>query len=1348
MSSPRHPATPDAAMVQPGLGGLDTPRTNVGDATYLSRQPDFDISQELSFQSPSKDANLLQQLRNGGRPSLKTPRGSRAPLADRRNLPAGIGGPEFTPLLKSATRNSARRFGSGKENGRATPGFLDKIDEDMTPMPAGETSVYGASRNTSSFMESTPLPVVESSSAASTPLVMKRRDNGRGLLEDGNQLSLREQENVIDRIEKENFGLKLKIHFLEEALRKAGPGFSETVLKENTELKVDKVTMQRELQRYKKHLTSAEKDLESYRQQILEMQEKAKRKYADESQRAELERLRQALEDKETEIDHLQRQLEDQDSEHDKVEKLQGEIGDLEADLRRKDDVITQHEDEIDELRDKVAETEEELRETQQRMAELEEKAQDADRLQEARETIEELEGNVQRLEQQLADMQNKLRDAISQKDRAEAALEAKGQDSDQLREARHTINDLDAKVRRLEQQLDHVQGELQDAISQRDSAQAELEEKAQDVDHLHEEARDAIEHLETNVRRLEQELDDMQDKLREAISQKDRAERELENRAQHVDRLQDEARGAIEDLEANVRRLERELDGTQDKLRDAISQKDRAERDLERRTQHSDRLQEEARQTIEHLEAKVRRLEQQLDNAQDRLRDAISQKDRAEADLEELQEEMANKSVVTKGLSRQVEEKVARLQAELDKARQEAREAAEASEANARRLEQQLHDTRAKLQTAISQRDRAEADLEQLREEMANKTAIIKGSSRQAEEKLARLQAEADKARQEARDTIEGLEANVRRLEQQLRDMNGKLQDAVSQKDRAEADLEELQQEMANRSVVTKGLSRQVEEKVARLQAEVDKARQECMSLEEVRSAQQKEMDEMRIKLKEAREERDSSERLRLSLEEVRSAQEKEMDTLRGRLKEAREERDSAEHHRLLLEARLQEEVSAWQKKVEALEDEVEILQAVIDEEELEAAMRQQETGNTNHSGTAEMTLEERRDLHNMLRESQITADRLDRELREHREALDELLGVESSLRKKLERARSERAAYRTKAEKLQKDLDKLKAEKDKAVAEAASAAAAAAAAAADAERALVRAAKSGSGNEVDTDAIIRAAEAAERRHEKEIRGLVMHMEWLKACWDREARLRTDAAFAKKYLLMQVKVRDEWYAEPSSILMYPSRRKLTIPAVQQQSRPGNHQPNPRRDQALGPVRANPRPAHLLRPPPRARGPHRCRRRGLPLFSSLSCRPPQEAPATAAPDVPPAPRPQRCPLRRPHAGPRPQLGPPRPRPPAPGRPVRRDGARGAHPPDAGRLACRGRKEDRGHDEGGWCGHRWRWAGLARGRFLKELLLVQQFCFYWCFGLSCTARSMRCNAMSVGCLGVGPSWFVG
>ncbi|KAI1438051.1 microtubule associated-domain-containing protein [Xylaria sp. CBS 124048] len=226
---------------------MDTPRTNLGDATYLSRQaPDFDMTQEPSFQSPSKDNNLAQQLRNGRAVNLRTPRGSRAPFGDRRNLPTGIGPSEFTPLLKSATRNTARRRGKENTNGLTTP-QLGKIEEDMdmTNIPV-ESSLYGPSRNMS-YVNATPLPEVDASSTTSTPMILptRRGGNDKGPLQDGNQLSLREQENVIDKIEKENFGLKLKIHFLEEALSKAGPGFSEAALKENTELKVDKLQPRR-----------------------------------------------------------------------------------------------------------------------------------------------------------------------------------------------------------------------------------------------------------------------------------------------------------------------------------------------------------------------------------------------------------------------------------------------------------------------------------------------------------------------------------------------------------------------------------------------------------------------------------------------------------------------------------------------------------------------------------------------------------------------------------------------------------------------------------------------------------------------------------------------------------------------------------------------------------------------------------------------------------------------------------------------------------------------------------------------------------------------------------------------
>ena len=344
-------------MARHGIGPiLDTPRTHLGDATFLHQPPpDLDMSQELSFQSPSKGrgsgptsgTDILAHLRAGGgggnvNVNFKTPR-ARAALANRRNPAGPVSGSmanEFTPLIKSASRNLGGVSGGGgggrglngagvggkgrygKESSITrdgasavaalmaavppTPG-LDRIDEDLTGLPAlGDVSAY---------VENTVLPLVDdvdASSAMSTPTAVRSRRFGsksdRDPLGDGKNLSLRETEHVIDRIEKENFALKLKIHFLEDALNKSGTEYNQAALKENADLKVDQVTLKRDLIRYQRQVASAERDVEKYRHQLVQWQDRAQRKKADGSggnggadaaelaaAKTELEKLRRAL---------------------------------------------------------------------------------------------------------------------------------------------------------------------------------------------------------------------------------------------------------------------------------------------------------------------------------------------------------------------------------------------------------------------------------------------------------------------------------------------------------------------------------------------------------------------------------------------------------------------------------------------------------------------------------------------------------------------------------------------------------------------------------------------------------------------------------------------------------------------------------------------------------------------------------------------------------------------------------------------------------------------------------------------------------------------------------------------
>ncbi|QGI80714.1 unnamed protein product [Fusarium fujikuroi] len=589
-----------------GGGALDTPRTNIGDATYLG-QPDFaDITQEASFQSPPKEGNLLQQLRNGRSNgiNLRTPR-QRGPLADRRNLPPSVGGAEFTPLLKSATRNSVRRY--GKENGTAVPNTpaLDKIDEgDLTPVPRGDTSIYLGSRN-QSYMENT-IPEVDTSSAASTPLAVPRRRGGdKGPLQDGNQLSLREQENVIDRIEKENFGLKLKIHFLEEALRKAGPGFSEAALKENTELKVDKITMQRELHRYKKHLTTAEKDLESYRQQMLEVQEKAKRKYANQSNQAEVEKLQRILEDREADIEDLQQQLQQQKGNSDQVEKLQDDIGDLEADVREKDQQLTEREDELEDLkeqmealRDAVSEAEEKTKDAQRKMLALEEKAQHNDELDDAKDTIQDLEHNIRRLEGQVEDAKAKMEDAVAEKERAEHDLE----------ELQDDMANKSVVTKGLSRQIEEKVARLQEELDQAGQDYATLEKEHHKVTQENNSLQSTVKELKKNHERFDRERNSLSTRIEQLEADLQARTDEKNVLSSRHDALATESRS----LQKDVQKLEKEVQDLEDGLAEEREHALEIEKDI--RGQYKaemDRLNDE----ISDLQAEIREKDNLYDN-------------------------------------------------------------------------------------------------------------------------------------------------------------------------------------------------------------------------------------------------------------------------------------------------------------------------------------------------------------------------------------------------------------------------------------------------------------------------------------------------------------------------------------------------------------------------------------------------------------------------------------------------------------------------------------------------------------------------------------------------------------
>lgn len=332
---------------------IDTPRTEVdGNATYLTNgfrsvgRHNLSAldSVENSFQTPSKDEDLLKGLgddrrRSSGGFKLSTPRAgtgsksTRNALNGRHHLPtAAPPKGEFTPLMRSAAKNNfLRNMSTARGNGHKTPAYMKEGRSNIHTPGLPSYDMTGIDEEDETDDQPTPLPQVASSSVQSTPLPGLSGRGGNGLLNDGQNMTLKEQEKIIDKLDKDNFGLKLKIHYLQEQLEKAGPSYNQAALKENTELKVSKLTMQRDISRYKKSLQQAERDLEAYRVQFQELREKLRRGQLDETSQREMDLMREELESKDQRVRELQEELRDaKDRQSEEIEKLRDEIEDLE----------------------------------------------------------------------------------------------------------------------------------------------------------------------------------------------------------------------------------------------------------------------------------------------------------------------------------------------------------------------------------------------------------------------------------------------------------------------------------------------------------------------------------------------------------------------------------------------------------------------------------------------------------------------------------------------------------------------------------------------------------------------------------------------------------------------------------------------------------------------------------------------------------------------------------------------------------------------------------------------------------------------------------------------------------
>ena len=191
-------------------------------------------------------------------------------------------------------------------------------------------------------------------------------------------------------------------------------------------MKVDRVTLQRELARARKTLSQAERDLEGYRHHLQNVQEQTKKKHSDQHFRQELDSLRREAASKQQEVEELKKRLQSA------VDK--GELEKLAEKLRAKDVLLVRCDDENIQLKvqaredaEEIADLKEELEAGRERIRALEDDENDAGyREVQLKNHEEELQRTCQTLETVQKDLQLAKKEIDEAKQDAQKAIEAK----------------------------------------------------------------------------------------------------------------------------------------------------------------------------------------------------------------------------------------------------------------------------------------------------------------------------------------------------------------------------------------------------------------------------------------------------------------------------------------------------------------------------------------------------------------------------------------------------------------------------------------------------------------------------------------------------------------------------------------------------------------------------------------------------------------------------------------------------------------------------------------------------------------------------------------------------------
>ncbi|KAG8767238.1 hypothetical protein FRC12_006379 [Ceratobasidium sp. 428] len=606
------------------------------DASGLSLPPEVSFG---SYQSSFSSPNPTRKPSGSSHTVSTNP--SSAPIATASPVPR---------------RRSSARTITGLDDSAGTPSIpgpqrinsfaLRDVDESLDRL--AEVSGHG---------EESPIPSPGKDKRSSlldstTSRGGKGKDSKSGGAHDkGPTMTLREQEKLIDQVKRENFALKLKVHFLEERLNQLAPDHLEAALKQNISLKIEVQSQRVELKKHRKAATDAERAVADLRREMEHAGSSSAALNEERARRMEAERL---LDERNREIRALKRKAGHGGNESVELQELRARNGQLEDELEDARQALDETNDAlersgpgaVEELEDENAAL---RREAQ---AQLDALAQLGDERDDAREELDALHlAHEQLVRRHEASLQERSASRLQFED-DQLEREALEEDVNALRdkltatniemesrenefrileaELRADMDERDAEWRQEMAELGTRIEEMQDALAAREEEVRELRLRNQDLEenttHLHDQVETAFAHVETERNALLAEKEDREADLEAAnleIAAQAKRVYELEEALEAAQAGESEARqerevevqvvAALKDKLADAKDELRALQLSYDELEQQLGAQRQREEELARRDDLiADEL-DELRAVREDLEADKKALEDEL---------------------------------------------------------------------------------------------------------------------------------------------------------------------------------------------------------------------------------------------------------------------------------------------------------------------------------------------------------------------------------------------------------------------------------------------------------------------------------------------------------------------------------------------------------------------------------------------------------------------------------------------------------------------------------------------------------------------------------------------------------------